>query len=211
GIKRKRQSGTGTGSLNSSPDEYNTRFFSESIPFSAEMNLPRISTDFLGLFWVIGTYLPLIPPPRQLGAGYSAGFGAGEKESVGRMPGSGFSHAARMRAGLLTLISGLGLLSGCNLFSSLADDGEDLSYRGLILKGNQAVNHGKFAAAEDYFHRAMRQNHRGSEAYLYHPKASMRLYGISYNTLHDEFDSRCNPDGKGKKRIHNIDSTTTLK
>jgi len=126
------------------------------------------------------------------------------------MPGSGFSHAARMRAGLLTLISGLGLLSGCNLFSSLADDGEDLSYRGLILKGNQAVNHGKFAAAEDYFHRVMRKNHRGAEAYLYHSKALMSLYGISYKTLNDEFESRRNPDGKGKKGIPFIDSTTTL-
>ena len=75
-------------------------------------------------------------------------------------------------------------LWGCNLFSPMAADGNgDLNYRGLILKGSQAINDGDYAAAEDYFERALKLNHRGSEAYLFHAKALASRYKIDYNTL----------------------------
>ncbi|HKP94966.1 MAG TPA: hypothetical protein VJ385_04335 [Fibrobacteria bacterium] len=113
--------------------------------------------------------------------------------------------------GLLSAAAGLWLFTACNVFTPIAADGEgDLTYRGLILKGNAAINDGEYASAVDYFAQAKAMNPRGSEAYLFHSKALVSLYGIDYNTLNDEFNDRRNKDGKGKKGIPFIDSATTL-
>jgi hypothetical protein len=114
---------------------------------------------------------------------------------------------------LWLLLAGLGawLLSGCNLFSPLASDStSDLTYRGLLLKGNEAINNGDYAEAEGFFYRALKLNYRGSEAYLFHSKALASEYKIDYNTLNTEFNSRRNKDGLGKKGIPFIDSNTSV-
>lgn len=107
---------------------------------------------------------------------------------------------------------GAALLAGCNLFAPLASDSAgDLTYRGLILKGNEAINAGRYATAEGYFAQAMRMNPRGSEAYLFHSKALASRYGIDYNTLNKEFESRRGKDSAtAKKGIPFIDSATTV-
>ncbi len=113
---------------------------------------------------------------------------------------------------MLAAACGLGLMSGCNVFTPLAADSQkDLNYRGLILKGNQAINDQDYDAAESYFADAMAMNPRGSEAYLYRSKALMNKYQIDYNSLNKEFVIRRNKDGAGKKGIPFIDSATTLK
>jgi hypothetical protein len=115
--------------------------------------------------------------------------------------------------GMLMAASGLGLLAGCNVFSPMAaDDQKDLSYRGLILKGNRAVNDQEYADAEAYFAQAMALNPRGSEGYLFHSKALVSLYKIDYNTLNQEFkDHRSEAGATPKKKgIPFIDSATTL-
>jgi hypothetical protein len=117
-----------------------------------------------------------------------------------------------IKVALFAVTGSLWLLSGCNIFSPLAaDDQKDLTYRGLILKGNQAINDKDYVAAESYFQSAIEMNFRGSEAYLYHSKSLMNKYDIDYNTLNKEFELRRNKDGKGKKGIPFVDSTTTLK
>lgn len=114
--------------------------------------------------------------------------------------------------GALVASLGLWLLSGCNVFSPLAADGQkDLTYRGLILKGNQAINDQDYTAAESYFNDAMIMNPKGSEAYLYRSKALMNKFKIDYNTLNDEFTTRRNKDGIGKKGVPFVDSNTSLK
>lgn len=112
----------------------------------------------------------------------------------------------------LAAAGGLGLMIGCNVFTPLAADSQkDLNYRGLILKGNQAINDQDYDAAESYFADAMAMNPRGSEAYLYRSKALMNKYKIDYNSLNKEFEVRRNKDGNGKKGIPFLDSNTTLK
>jgi hypothetical protein len=105
-------------------------------------------------------------------------------------------------------------LAGCNVFSPLAsDDDKDLTYRGLILKGNAAINDSRFEEAAAYFARAKTMNPKGSEAYLYHSKALVGLYKIDYNTLNDEFNRRRGKTVNGlppKTGIPFIDSATTL-
>jgi hypothetical protein len=107
-------------------------------------------------------------------------------------------------------------LSGCNMFSPMAaDEGKDLTYRGLVIKGNEAINVRDYAAARGYYERAMAMNPRGSEAYLFHAKAMVNLYGIDYNTLNREFDCKrtgrdaaaCGSDTLGAPFV---DSATTL-
>lgn len=122
------------------------------------------------------------------------------------------SRPAAAWAGLAAAaLVGAWLLSGCNLFSPLAADSTgDLTYRGLLLKGNAAINDGDYATAEGYFARAMRLNPRGSEAYLFHAKALASRYRIDYSTLNKEFTARRNKDGLGKKGIPFIDSTTSV-
>ena len=106
------------------------------------------------------------------------------------------------------------LLAGCNVFSPLAADGDgDLTYRGLLLKGNAAVNDARFADAVGFFARAKALNPRGSEAYLNHSKALVGQYKIDYNSLNDEFNRRRGKIVNGlppKKGIPFIDSTTTI-
>lgn len=103
-------------------------------------------------------------------------------------------------------------LAGCNLFSPLASDGSgELSYRGLILKGSQAINDGDYAAAEHWFALAKQADYRGSEAYLFHSKALAGLYKIDYGTLNDEFNAHRGVDGQEKKKgIPFVDSNTTV-
>ncbi|MDQ3003070.1 MAG: hypothetical protein M3Y08_17635 [Fibrobacterota bacterium] len=113
--------------------------------------------------------------------------------------------------GLLAGALGFWLLSACNVFSPLAADGEkDLTYRGLLLKGNQAINNSDYTAAENYYAMAKKINPRGSEAYLFHSKALASMYRIDYGTLNKEFETRRNTDGKGKAGIPFIDSNTTV-
>ena len=108
-------------------------------------------------------------------------------------------------------VCGLLILAGCNLFSPLAsDDQTNLTYRGLILKGSQAINNKDYASAQNYFSAAMALNPKGSEAFLYHSKALMNKYRIDYNSLNKEFDVRRNKNGTGKPGIPFIDSVTTL-
>jgi hypothetical protein len=108
-------------------------------------------------------------------------------------------------------LAGAAVLAGCNVFSPFASDaGGELTYRGLLLKGNQAINDGDYAAAADWFERAKLLNYRGSEAYLFQAKALASLYGIDYTTLNDEFDRRRNEGGAGAKGIPFIDDTTTV-
>lgn len=113
----------------------------------------------------------------------------------------------------------LGSLWGCNLYAPLAaDESGDLSYRGLILRGNEAINDRRYAVAVDYFDRARKMNPRGSEAYLYHSKAIISLYNIDYNELNTEFDCRrpgrdvalCASKGIDTMGIPFIDSLTTV-
>ncbi len=106
---------------------------------------------------------------------------------------------------------GAWMLAGCNLFAPLAADSDkDLTYRGLLLKGNQAINDGDYVSAEAYFLRARDLNYRGSEAYLYASKALVSRFHIDYSTLNAEFNSRRNKDGNGKKGIPFIDSNTSI-
>src|SRR5689334_14519077 len=105
-------------------------------------------------------------------------------------------------------------LSGCNLFSPLAADADkDLTYRGLLLKGNAAINDENYAEALDYFTRAKAMNPKGAEGYLYQSKALVSLYKIDYNTLNTEFRRRRGEIVNGlpaKTGIPFIDSGTTL-
>ncbi len=129
------------------------------------------------------------------------------------MPRIGALRPRFIAACALGALSGAAMLwlSGCNVFSPLAADSDkDLTYRGLILKGSEAINNADYVQAEIYFARAKEINPKGSEAYLYHSKALVSVYKIDYNTLNDEFNSRRNKDGNGKKGIPFIDSTTTL-
>jgi hypothetical protein len=130
-------------------------------------------------------------------------------------------RALRSRFTALTAVAAAGLLtasavwlSGCNLFQPLAADADkDLTYRGLILKGNEAINNEEFAQAEAYFARAKAMNPKGSEAYLFHSKALVSLYKIDYNSLNDEFNRRRGKTVNGlppKTGIPFLDSTTTL-
>ena len=108
-------------------------------------------------------------------------------------------------------VCGLMLLAGCNLFSPLAsDDADNLTYRGLILKGSQAINDKDYTSAQGYFVAAMALNPKGAEAFLFSSKALMNKYRIDYNSLNKEFDIRRNKDGLGKPGIPFIDSTTTI-
>lgn len=111
------------------------------------------------------------------------------------------------------------ILSGCNVFTPLASDsGDDLSYRGLILKGNEAINDKNYPKAADYFKRAMVSNPRGSEAYLYHSKALINQYGIDYNSLNTEFECKrpsrdralCLARGIDSSGIPFVDSATSM-
>ncbi len=105
----------------------------------------------------------------------------------------------------------ISIMVGCNLFQPLAADGKnDLTYRGLILKGNEAINNGDYVAADAYFTQAISINVHGSEAYLYQSKALMNEYKIDYKSLNKEFEIRRNKDGLGKKGIPFLDSNTTL-
>lgn len=115
-------------------------------------------------------------------------------------------------AALSTVALALGvLLAGCNLFSPLASDARgDLTYEGLLLKGDKAINDGDYPAAEGWFARAMQLNYRGSEAYLFDSKALAAEYKIDYTTLNDEFNKRRNKDGTGSKGIPFIDSNTSI-
>ena len=118
------------------------------------------------------------------------------------------------------LALGVYIQTGCNLFSFMADDNTgDLNYHGLILKGNQAINKGQYANAVSYFNQAQRVNIKGSEAFLYHAKATISLYNLDYNILNDEFQAHRDRDtvisgahstGQGLKGIPFVDSTTTL-
>jgi hypothetical protein len=129
--------------------------------------------------------------------------------------GAGYSGAARAAC----VVAAAGILwglSGCNAFSSIAaDDGDELTYRGLVIKGNESINSRDYASARGYYERAMAMNPRGSEAYLFHAKAMVGLYGIDYNTLNREFDCKrpgrdaaaCGADTLG---VPFVDSTTTL-
>lgn len=108
-------------------------------------------------------------------------------------------------------LAGAALLAGCNVFSPFASDGGgELTYRGLLLKGNEAINHGDYAEAAGWFARARLLNYRGSEAYLFEAKALASLFGIDYSTLNDEFERRRNVGGTGAKGIPFIDDTTTV-
>jgi hypothetical protein len=108
-------------------------------------------------------------------------------------------------------LAGTALLAGCNVFSPFAsDEGGELTYRGLLLRGSQAINDGDYAAAADWFERAKRLNFRGSEAYLFHSKALASQYGIDYTTLNEEFEKRRNDGGSGKKGVPFIDDSTTI-
>jgi hypothetical protein len=132
--------------------------------------------------------------------------GIGEEGNVPRLRGW---RPALGALGALALAAAA-LLAGCNLLSPFAPDGDELSYRGLLLKGNQAINDGDYAAAADWFERAMRRNFRGSEAYLFHAKALAALYRIDYTTLNNEFNARRNEGGSGKKGVPFIDTGTTV-
>ncbi|MEO6098481.1 MAG: hypothetical protein ABIW76_23540 [Fibrobacteria bacterium] len=105
-------------------------------------------------------------------------------------------------------------LSGCNVFSPLAADADrDLNYRGLILKGNAAINDEQYADALYYFTRAKEMNPKGAEAYLYQSKALVSLYKIDYNTLNNEFNLRRGKTVNGlppKSGLPFIDSITSL-
>lgn len=106
------------------------------------------------------------------------------------------------------------LLAGCNVFSPLAADGDkDLTYRGLLLKGNAAINDSRFEEAVAYFARAKAMNPKGSEAYLNHSKALVGQYKIDYNSLNEEFNRRRGKFVNGlppKPGIPFIDSATTI-
>ena len=70
------------------------------------------------------------------------------------MSGRGTPGTAKAGRALATAAC-IGILSACNVFAPMAeDDHADLSYRGLILKGNKAINDGDYAAAADLFQRA---------------------------------------------------------
>lgn len=113
----------------------------------------------------------------------------------------------------------LWVLSGCNLFAPLAaDDSGDLNYRGLILKGSEAINDRDYAGAAGYFKRAMALNPRGSEAYLFHSKAIISQYGVDYSELNLNFEckrqtrnlARCQEEKIDTNGVPFVDSTTTV-
>lgn len=120
--------------------------------------------------------------------------------------------AAALGAGLFAL----GLwLSGCdafNVFSPMAADGKgELSYRGLILKGDEAINDGDYTAAESWFTEAKKVNPQGSEAFLFHAKAIMNAYSLDYNNLNHEFDRhRSTAQHPADKGVPFVDSNTTI-
>lgn len=134
-----------------------------------------------------------------------------------RMSGkSAVVPGAARAACILAAAGALWALSGCNLFTTFAeDDGDDLTYRGLVIRGNEAINGRDYEAARTYYERAMALNPRGSEAYLFHAKAMVNLYGIDYNTLNREFECKrpgrnadvCGSDTLG---VPFVDSATTL-
>lgn len=143
--------------------------------------------------------------------------GAGALEAAEAAPKS--AARAVLAAWILGSALGFSMLSGCNVFSPLAADrGSDLSYRGLIIKGSEAINQRDYASAVEYFERAKAMNPRGSEAYLFHAKALVFLYGIDYNSLNQEFECRrpsrdaaaCKAAGIDTLGIPFIDSATTV-
>jgi hypothetical protein len=89
----------------------------------------------------------------------------------GRTPLIGSLRRAVPALGLFSAAAGLWVLSACNVFSPIAsDDDKDLTYRGLILKGNKAINDEEYADAAAFFAQAKAMDPRGSEAYLYTPR-----------------------------------------
>jgi hypothetical protein len=128
--------------------------------------------------------------------------------------GSSKLHSRGAAAAILGSLFLVGLwFSGCNLFSPLAADNRgDLTYRGLILKGNDAINAADYVGAESYFSQAMAINPAGSEGYLFHAKALMNLHKMDYNNLNNEFDRHRNtPKHAAAKGVPFVDSGTSLK
>ncbi len=107
---------------------------------------------------------------------------------------------------LCLLVFGWLLLTACNFFSPFASSDSELSYEGLLVEGNQAINDQDFKRAAELFERAYRKNPKGSEAYLNHSKALLKLYGLSYNSMNDEFNQKRD----SHRGVPYIDESTTL-
>ncbi len=83
------------------------------------------------------------------------------------------------------------MLGGCNVFEPFASKRtSSLDYRGLLIRGNDALNHGRYVEAESLFIRAQRKYPKGSEAYLFHAQAIVAEYQLDFNKLKLEFECR---------------------
>ncbi|MGL1901128.1 MAG: hypothetical protein OCC49_03250 [Fibrobacterales bacterium] len=73
----------------------------------------------------------------------------------------------------------------CNLFESFVET-EESNYDNLLIKGNDAFSSGKYESASQYYVEAQSADPSRSEAWVFHAKAVMRLYGLEYSTINDE-------------------------
>jgi hypothetical protein len=110
------------------------------------------------------------------------------------------------------LLLGLALVfQACNLFSPFASsDTSSLDYRGLLLKGDAAINRGDYEKAEEYFAAAKHKRPQSAEAYLKHAKAIVSLYGLDFTTFNAEFDSKRGESARGIPYIDSLSTVTSV-
>ncbi|MGL1933765.1 MAG: hypothetical protein OCD01_02030 [Fibrobacterales bacterium] len=73
----------------------------------------------------------------------------------------------------------------CNFFEPLVET-EESNYDNLLIKGNEAFSAGEYESASQYYVEAQKADPARSEAWVFHAKAVMRLYGLEYSTINDE-------------------------
>ncbi len=97
----------------------------------------------------------------------------------------------RLVAAWISSFAVITLLSSCNIYEPFyAKRDSQMDYRGLLIKGNNALNRGDYVTAEDYYLQAQKKNPQGSEAYLFYAQAIVARYHLDFNQLKLEFECK---------------------
>jgi hypothetical protein len=83
----------------------------------------------------------------------------------------------------LLAVSALVLLSGCNLFSGIHQDGNDSNASVLVADGKAALGRGDYANAAEYFRLAIQNNSRSSEARMGYAEAYLKSRGYNFGVI----------------------------
>jgi|GEM_PF-4924243 len=75
------------------------------------------------------------------------------------------------------------LLSGCNLFSGIHQDGRESNASVLVADGRAALARGDYANAAHYFENAIQNDPRNSEARMGYAEAYLKLKGYNFGNL----------------------------